>query len=475
MKKNHTINNNVFGVIIAGGSGTRLWPLSRELYPKQLLEITKGKTLLQQTAERLLGSIPAENIFTVTHEKHQIEVKKQIKEIYPDLVERVLAEPQGNNTLPAISWGVFEIQKQCKDALIGVFPADHHIPETSSFNEAFQKCLEISQNNFLVTIGIKPSSPDTGYGYIHQGSALPSDEGFTVLSFTEKPNSETAKKYLASNQYYWNSGMFVFKSSIFLSELKKYEPSLFQSFAKIKDSNDHSIFISEYAHNMKNQSIDYGIMEKSDRVAMLPVSFEWNDLGGWEAIYQIGQKDSDGNKVEGNVIPLDTENSLLISRHGLLATIGLKDVVVIKTDDVTLVSARNQVQNVKEIVKQLNKNDSPLTKHHSVVSRPWGQYIVLEEGDGYKIKRITVDPQQKLSLQKHKYRSEHWVVIEGQALVTCEHDVRILERDESTYISAGMKHRLENQSKIPLVIIEIQTGSYLGEDDIERFDDVYGR
>ncbi len=462
-------------ILLVGGSGTRLWPFSRSFAPKQFIGFKLEKTLIQETAARLREIFPGPStkIFAVTHHENIFEVSRQLAPIVPAENQRVLAEPERKNTLPAIAWSVAQVEAEDPNALVAVFPSDHHIENVPNLKSDLEKAFEIAQDSFLVTLGIRPRHPETGYGYLRIGEKLKS--GFSVAGFSEKPSLEKAKTYLSSGDYYWNSGIFVFSVQAFQSELKKREPEIHRSIqAIIASGNDAQTAKEEYAR-LKNLSIDYGLMEKAERVAMVPASFEWSDLGGWSSVFDILPKDENQNAVQGDVVSYDTRSSLLISKKGTLATIGLKDMVVAQTDDAVLVCPKERSQDVKKIVELLKDRKNPVIDYHPTVRRPWGTFTVLEEGPCFKIKKITVDPGQRLSLQRHRHRAEHWVVVEGTAQVTCGGKQYTLTANESTYISPGLKHRLENPGTSPLSIIEVQTGSYVGEDDIERFEDVYGR
>lgn len=470
----------IYGVILAGGSGTRLWPLSRSLNPKHLFpslvpSLGGEKSLFQQTVLRLLKGIAPERVLTVTHEDHRFEVLRQLRELGPDFLEGILAEPVANNTLPAISWAVAQIAARDPEAIVGVFPSDHLITDDQAFHDSFDKAVRVASRGYLVTFGIPVTGPETGYGYIQAGASLNHSGAFRALSFVEKPDRETALSYLKKGNYYWNSGLFVFRVADFLAELQKQEPEIGKATAQIVASRNDPSRIKALYPTIKKISIDHGIMEKAERVAVVPSNFGWNDLGSWEAIYQVLEKDEGQNVIQGDVLSYDTSSSLLISKKGLVAAIGLEGIAVIRTDDAVLVSPRERVQDVKKIVDLLKGKKSQLADSHPTVTRPWGLYTVLEEGTGYKIKRITVNPGQKLSLQSHRKRAEHWVVIEGTARITNGETQTLLKETESTFIPMGAKHRLENTGTGPLTIIEVQTGSYLGEDDIERFDDSYGR
>jgi mannose-1-phosphate guanylyltransferase / mannose-6-phosphate isomerase len=463
--------SNRYALILCGGSGTRLWPLSRTLRPKQLLALNGKKTLLQQTAERLLAHVPASNLFTVTHEDHKFEVKGQLLEVAEDAVANVLAEPCARNTLPAIAWAVDQIHQKDPHAIIGVFASDHAIDNEPAFLDAWIKAEIAAEDGYLVLLGIKPHEPATGYGYIKPSKMIA--EGsmpvFEVAQFVEKPALETAKQYVADG-YLWNSGMFVFKASTFMQLFKQYQPEMAKQLNEMTAEN----FAETYV-NFENISIDYGLAEKADKVAVVPVDMAWSDLGSWESIYQKQEKDADNNVMHGDVFAQDTTNSLLWSQTSLLATAGLDNVVVVQTADATLVCDRSRTEEIKSLVARVKAHKSELTEIHLTAHRPWGTYTVLEEGANFKIKRIVVNPGAKLSMQMHKHRSEHWVVVSGEATITNNEIEFTLKENQSTYISKTHRHRLENKGVDPLAIIEVQCGDYVGEDDIVRFDDQYGR
>jgi len=461
-----------YAIILCGGSGTRLWPLSRTLRPKQLLALNGEQTLLQQTTSRLLEYINAANLYTVTHEDHKFEVKGQLSEIAPDALNNVLAEPCARNTLPAIAWAVSKINAQDPDAIIGVFASDHAIDNQAAFLQAWATAELAAKDDYLVLLGIKPTEPATGYGYIKPSTTLNYSGAMPVMTvgqFVEKPNSEKAAQFVQDG-YLWNSGMFVFKASAFMAMLNKYQPEMKAQLQSITAEN----FAKTYAE-FTNVSIDYGLAEKADKVAVVPVDMAWSDLGSWESIYQKQIKDADNNVLHGDVFAQDTTNSLLWSQNSVLATAGLNNIVVIQTADATLICDRSRTEEIKTLVARVKAHKPELTEIHQTAYRPWGTYTVLEEGANFKIKRIVVKPGAKLSMQMHKHRSEHWVVVSGVATITNNEIEFTLNENQSTYISKTHRHRLENKGTEPLAIIEVQCGDYVGEDDIVRFDDKYGR
>jgi mannose-1-phosphate guanylyltransferase/mannose-6-phosphate isomerase len=454
-------------ILLAGGSGTRLWPLSDERRPKHLLRLVGDSSLLQQSVRRLIAFLPPDRLWVVTHEKQAAETARQIRDIadFPD--ENLLAEPFARNTLPTVVWAALAISEKIPEAVVGVFPADHLITDQDAFQGDLNRALALAERGFLVTFGIRPSSPETGFGYIRSGK--PTDfGGFLVDAFLEKPDRNIAQELHRQGNCFWNSGVFVFKASVFLEEVRRLQPRLWEALKPLAKSTNSDLILNTY-RSLSPMAIDVGIMEKSDKVAVIPASFGWSDLGSWKSVYQVSPKDADGNAVKGNVVLESTKNSLLWSQKGLLAAVGLENMVVLRSGDSVLVCARDRAQDVKKVAErsnEANREDTP---------RPWGRFTVLEEGPGYKIKRIVVEPGQKLSLQSHEHRAEHWVVIQGAARVTNGEAVTLLHESESTFIPKGQKHRLENAGDSPLVIVEVQTGQYLGEDDIRRFDDIYGR
>jgi len=461
-------------VILAGGKGTRLWPLSRELMPKQFVRFLDDRSLFQKTVERaLIFSKPGE-IFIVTNRNYRFRVLDDLRELGVEIPEdNILLEPSARNTLPAILWATLKIEEEFGDSIVAVLPSDHLIDVNKAYTKAFENAEKLARD-YLVTFGIMPTRPHTGYGYIKPGEKIQSNGriiGYTVEEFKEKPDLETAKRYVESN-YLWNSGMFAFSSSLFIEEVRKHSPEVWEAF---EESGD----IEEAYNRVPEISIDYGVMEKTDKAAVVPLNTRWSDLGSFDAIYEVLEKDSDGNAVRingrnGYHIGIDSRSNLIMTER-LTATVGVEDMIIIDTGDALLVAKKGESQKVKEVYKTLKELGDERVIVHRTAYRPWGSYTVLEEGDRYKIKRLTVLPGKKLSLQMHYHRSEHWVVVRGTAKVIVGEREILLRPGESTFIPAGVKHRLENPGKVVLEVIETQIGEYLGEDDIVRFDDEFGR
>lgn len=440
-------------LILAGGVGERLFPLSRAKYPKQFLKFN-GESLFQMTVKR--GLIISDDIYVVTNVDHAFMIEKELEDI--GVKAKILKEPMPKNTLPAIYLGIKEITKDFGRSKVAVLPSDHMIEANERLVDAFKRAEKLA-DEYLVTFGIKPTKPHTGYGYIKPGSAL--EGGFLVEKFVEKPDYENAKIYVESG-YLWNSGMFVFDTDVFLEECEKFAKDVI-------DKVDGGRY-----EEIEPISVDKGILEKSDRVAVVPLEVFWSDVGSFDAVYEIIEKDKDGNAVRGEFFGVNSRNNLVIC-EGLVATVDVENMVIVNTKDVTLVCPRDSSQKIREVVKALKLKGDERVEHHVTVYRPWGSYTVLEEGNGWKVKRLTVLPKKRLSLQMHYHRNEFWVVVKGTAKVTVGDKEFILSKGESTFIPIGTKHRLENPGNIPLEIIEVQIGDYLGEDDIVRFADDFGR
>lgn len=457
---------DLFAVILAGGSGNRLWPLSRAGHPKHLLSLDGRESLLQQTLRRLLRLLPPRNVLIVTRRDQEAEVRRQFGAVAAFPPENVLSEPEGRNTLPAALWASRVIVRSKPDATIGIFPSDHLVTDEEAFRKDVAAAADAAQDGFLVTFGIRPTEPSTGFGYVQTERPL-KNKVLKAARFVEKPDLATAQGFLAREDYFWNSGMFVFKASCFLEEAARWQPAMSKAAEGFDQGTPAEDVVAIYA-SLPSVSIDTGVMEKSDQVALVPASFGWSDLGSWKAVYDALEKDGDGNVLRGRVRADGTRSSLLLSSQGVLAGIGLENMVVVRSGDSVLVCSRDRAEDVKKIAEAIPQPSA-------TTERPWGRYTVLEEGPGYKLKRIVVEPGQKLSLQRHQRRAEHWVVIEGTAKVINSDREVLLQKNESTFIPIGEKHRLENPGAEPLIIIEVQTGDYVGEDDIERLEDVYGR
>ena len=465
--------------ILAGGSGTRLWPLSRELYPKQLIDIYNDNTLLQNTLLRLANVHDLESPIVICNEAHRFMTAEQLREIDMEALSIIL-EPCGKNTAPAIAMAAIKLIERGDDSIMLVLPADHVIENIDHFHEKIMEGRDLAEKGFLITFGIIPDSPETGYGYIKKGAKI--DEPFAVYeidSFIEKPDEKLAGKYVSSNGYCWNSGMFMFRASAIIDELEKYSPDMLMYCRQVIESSTQDLdFLRidrEVFEKVVPDSIDYAVMEKTRKGVMIPLDAGWNDLGSFDALWQTGEKDDDTNVFKGDVLVHDVKDSYINAQSRLVAAVGLEKFVIVETDDAILVAPRDRVQEVKKIVKQLKDQNRKESITHRRVYRPWGNYETVDISQRFQVKRITVKPGAKLSLQKHYHRAEHWTVVSGAAIVTKGEKEFLLKEDESTYIPLGTLHRLENPGKIPLELIEVQSGAYLGEDDIVRFDDVYGR
>ncbi len=441
-------------IILAGGSGTRLWPLSREYFPKQFIKFDET-SLFQKTVKRavLLSKIP--EIYVITNEKYRFIIKDQLREIeleIPD--ENILIEPEAKNTLPAICYGIKVIMDRHGDEKVAVLPSDHLVEANDEYFRAFENAEELA-DKYLVTFGVKPTKPHTGYGYIKPGERV--NGGFIVDEFTEKPDYETAKRFIEEG-YLWNSGMFLFKASIFFEECMKYHPEIVKIF-EIED-------VKEAYKKLPRISIDYGIMEKTDKAAVVPLNVLWSDVGSFDALYAVSDKDESGNAIRGESLVIDSKNNLILSER-LVAAIDIEDAVIVDTRDAVLICPRKSAQKVRTIVDILKSRKDKRAEVHRTIYQPWGSITVLEEGKFYKINRLTVLPKKKLSMQRHYHRSEHWIVVKGTAKVVVDDNEFLLRNGESTFVPAGKIHRIENPGLIPLEVIEVQIGEYIGEDDLE--------
>lgn len=465
-------------VILCGGSGTRLWPLSRSCYPKQFMDL-EGTTLFGDTVQRALSLPGAQDLMVVCNQSQRFLAGAHVQGLAK--APRILLEPDARNTAPAIAIAALVATAKGDDPVLLVLPSDHRIEETEVFASAVADALPVAEQGYLVTFGITPTSPATGFGYIRQGAPLAhaGSTAFTVDSFLEKPDAAKATAMLAQGGYYWNSGMFMFKASTYLEELAQYAPAIHAACAKACQSLEQDkdfIRVNDAAFLASpSDSIDYAVMERTTKAALVPLPVHWTDLGSWEAFHETSEGDAAGNVCVGDVRCEESQGCYLHSTHRLIATVGLEDMVVVETADAVLVAPRNRAQDVKKIVQWLTSHDRPEKDHHVKVYRPWGCYEVLRCEERFQVKRIIVNPGAVLSRQMHYHRAEHWVVVSGTALVTINGKAAILHENQSTYIELGTEHRLENPGHIPLVVIEIQTGSYLGEDDIVRFEDTYGR
>lgn len=462
----------MFGLILAGGSGSRLWPLSRELYPKQLINIQNSESLLQATFERLLECMPVSNIISMTGVKHVSNVRYQLSKLCDNPV--ILSEPISKNTAPAIALAAkFIIEKYNIDPVILTVPSDHLISDTKKFAETVRSGENIAERGYIVTFGIKPSYPETGYGYIDI-SDTHIERGFKVNKFVEKPDSKLAEKYVEAGNYFWNSGIFMFKASVLLEELAKYSPEIYSCLANFDFSESEEIPFTEF-DKMPNISIDYAVMEKSDKIALLKLETDWKDLGSWKSVYDVHPKDKDGNVKIGHILDEGSRNSLMYSSSKLVATIGLEDTVIVETEDAVLACKSDRTQDVKKIFDILKKQNDNTHLIHKTVYRPWGYYTVLAQGNGFLTKMIQVNPGQKLSVQSHNHRSEHWVVLEGTAKVVLEGKELILSPGHSVDIPVKAIHSLQNPYENVVKVIEVQKGDLLIEEDIIRYEDMYGR
>ncbi len=475
--------NNIIPVIMCGGSGTRLWPLSRAQFPKQFLPLVNDTSMLQDTLARL-PSQHQSPIF-ICNEDHRFLVAEQVKQMN-NTKTTILLEPKGRNTAPAVALAALNALTDNEDAVLLVLAADHVIKETEKFHQAVDVAIVAAVQGKLVTFGIVPTHAETGYGYIQKGNrqtsqqyCQPVNDIYQVAKFVEKPSIETAQGYLDSGDYLWNSGMFLFKASRYLEELEKFRPDILSacraSMAKVEIDLDFTRPDRESFLQCADESIDYAVMEKTEDAIVVPLDAGWSDVGSYSALWEVCQQDAQHNVIKGDVIAHDTSNSYIHSQNKLIATLGVDNLVVIDTPDAVLIANKDKVQNVKEIVNELKAQQRSESTIHREVYRPWGKYDSVDKGERFQVKRITVNPGAKLSVQMHHHRAEHWIIVSGTAKITLDDKTFMLSENQSTYIPIGVVHALENPGKLPLEMIEVQSGSYLGEDDIVRFEDKYGR
>jgi len=459
-------------VILSGGSGTRLWPLSRELYPKQLLKLVGTHTMLQDTARRLDG-LDAGPPIVVCNEEHRFLVAEQLRQLGTP-ARAIILEPVGRNTAPAIALAALQA---APDDLLLILPADHVIRDTAAFRAAVTRALPAATAGRLVTFGVVPNAPETGYGYIRRGAS--DGEAFRIAQFVEKPDAARAAQFVASGEYTWNSGMFLFRADRYLAELERLAPDIAAAtraaVAAAKPDLDFVRVDKAAFEACRSDSIDYAVMEKTGDAVVVPLDAGWSDVGSWDALHGASAADARGNVTQGDVVAEDSDGCFLFAESRLVATVGLRDHVVVETKDAVLVAPRDRVQDVKRLVSRIKAGGRTEHLLHREVFRPWGSYDSIDFGDRFQVKRLTIKPGAQLSLQLHHHRAEHWIVVAGTARITCGEKDFLLQENESTFIPLGVKHRIENPGKVPLHIIEVQSGSYLGEDDIVRFEDRYGR
>lgn len=467
----------IFPVLLSGGSGTRLWPLSRSLYPKQLLSLSEEKTMLQATALR----IPATDAFApplvICNNDHRFIIAEQLRAIGRDALS-IMLEPVGRNTAPAAAAAALYCHRRHDDAIIVLLPADHVITDIDGFRSQLDAAIALANQGHIVTFGITPTEPHTGYGYIKQGATI-AEGAFHVDQFTEKPDADTAASYITDGSYSWNSGMFVARADVLLGEMTSFRADIVTAVTAALDKAEPDLdFLRLDADAFAAcpaQSIDFAVMEQTEHAAVIPCSIGWSDIGSWNALWEIAEKDADGNATSGDVILKDVKNSYIRTEATVIAAIGVSDLTVVETSDAVLIAHRDRAQDVKDVVDILKKDDRVEHESHVRHYRPWGYYEPLDFGPRYQVKRLMVKPGAKLSYQKHHHRAEHWVIVSGTAEVTNGDDTLLLSENQSTYIPIGTAHRLGNPGKVDLEVIEIQSGSYLGEDDIVRMDDPYNR
>ncbi len=475
----------ILPVILAGGGGTRLWPLSREHYPKQFLSLTGEDSLLQQTLSRMdgLGDGDVEPAIIVSNEEHRFLVAEQAR-LNDQALNTIMLEPKGRNSAPALTVAAMAARKDGDDPIILMMPSDHVILNKDAFHATMLSGAKLAEQGYLITFGIVPDKPEIGYGYIKQGAAVDGGKAHEIGAFVEKPDLETAKSYLASGEYSWNSGIFMMKASVWLDAIKTFRQDIFDSCTTAYETGleDGDFFRlgKDAFENCPADSIDYAVMEKvnsndSFKSAVVSLDADWSDVGSWSSLWEISDQDENGNAIKGDVFTHEANNNLLVAENRLLTVIGCDDLIVVETSDAVMVLPKDRAQDVKKVVEFLKKEQRDESLMHRRVYRPWGCYEGIDEGERFQVKRITVKPGESLSLQMHHHRAEHWIVVSGTAIVTKGDEEIMLSENQSTYIPLGVTHRLVNPGSIPLELIEVQSGSYLGEDDIVRFEDIYNR